>query len=56
MRPGIANYGSITATKKILAASDFNILGIITNGVDLDKEPEGYGSYYPDKKYLEAAK
>ena len=55
VRPGIANYSSVAATKKILAASNFNILGIVTNGVDLDKEPNGYGSYYPDKKYLEAA-
>ena len=55
VRPGIASYGSVTATKKILAASNFNILGVVTNGVDIEKEPNGYGSYYPDKKYLEAA-
>jgi capsular exopolysaccharide synthesis family protein len=55
VRPGIANYASVSATKKILAASNFTILGIVTNGVDLDKEPYGYQTYYPDKKYLEAA-
>lgn len=55
VRPGIASYGSVTATKKILAASNLNILGVVTNGVDINKEPNGYGSYYPDKKYLEAA-
>lgn len=54
VRPGVANYGSITTAKQLLAAKDFNVLGVVANGVDLNKEPYGHESYYLDKKYLEA--
>ena len=53
VRPGVANYGSVEAAKELL--TDFNVLGVIANGVDLDREPYGYETYYPDRKYLEAA-
>ena len=54
IRPGIANYSSIAAAKEVLEDTDFNVLGVVANGVDIDKELYGYGAYYPDKKYLEA--
>jgi polysaccharide biosynthesis transport protein len=53
VRPGVANYGSAEAAKELLA--DFNVLGIVANGVNLNNEPYGYESYYPARKYLEAA-
>ena len=53
VRPGVANYDSVTAAKKLLATSDFNVLGVIANGVEFDKEPYAYEYCYPDKKYLE---
>ncbi|NJO97674.1 MAG: polysaccharide biosynthesis tyrosine autokinase [Pleurocapsa sp. CRU_1_2] len=52
--PGVANYGSITTARQLLVAQDFNVLGVVANGVDLNKEPYGHESYYLDKKYLEA--
>ena len=53
VRPGVANYGSVEAAKELL--KDFNVLGVIANGVNLNNESYGYESYYPDRKYLEAA-
>ncbi|MEN9518007.1 MAG: hypothetical protein RLZZ381_595 [Cyanobacteriota bacterium] len=53
VRPGVANYASVEAAREVLA--DFNVLGIVANGVDLNNESYGYESYYPDRKYLEAA-
>ena len=53
VRPGVANYGSVEAAKELL--KDFNVLGVIANGVNLSNESYGYESYYPDRKYLEAA-
>ncbi|MEL6495582.1 MAG: CpsD/CapB family tyrosine-protein kinase, partial [Cyanobacteria bacterium J06623_7] len=53
VRPGVANYGSAEAAKELL--KDFNVLGVIANGVDLSNEAYGYDAYYPDRKYLEAA-
>jgi len=55
VRPKIVNYSSIIAAKELLGNQDLNLLGIIANGVDLGQEPFGYGYYYADKKYLEAA-
>ncbi|MEY2858802.1 MAG: hypothetical protein RLZZ74_3115 [Cyanobacteriota bacterium] len=53
VRPGVANYASVEAAKELLA--DLNVLGVVANGVDLNNESYGYESYYPDRKYLEAA-
>ena len=55
VRPGVANYASVTAAKKLLATSDFNVLGVIANGVDFDKEAYSLDYYYPDKNYLEVS-
>ena len=55
VRPGVANYASVTAAKKLLATSDFNVLGVIANGVDFDREAYSHGYDYPDKKYLEVS-
>ncbi len=52
-RPGVANYRSVATAKELLADKDFNVLGVVANGVDLSKEPYGNLAYYPDKKYLE---
>ena len=46
VRPGVANYSSVTAAKKLLAATDFNVLGIVANGVNFEQELYDYGSYY----------
>ena len=46
VRPGVANYASVAAAKKLLAATDFNVLGIVANGVDFEQELYSYGSYY----------
>lgn len=54
IRPGVARYDNIVAAKELLADPDFNVLGVIANGVDLDKELYGYSHYYADKKYLNA--
>lgn len=54
IRPGVANYSSITAAKELLTDTQFNVLGIVANGVDLNQEPFGHEYYYGDKKYLEA--
>jgi polysaccharide biosynthesis transport protein len=53
VRPGVANYASVEAANESL--KDLNVLGVIANGVDLNTESYGYESYYPDRKYLEAA-
>lgn len=55
MRPGITNYDSVAAATELLADQDFNILGVVANGVDLSKELYGHQYYYANKKYLEQA-
>ncbi|MEM7593960.1 MAG: polysaccharide biosynthesis tyrosine autokinase [Cyanobacteria bacterium P01_A01_bin.83] len=55
VRPGVANYDSINAAKKTLENAKLNVLGVVANGVNIAQEAYGYGSYYPDKKYLKAA-
>ena len=52
VRPGVANYTSVTAAKKLLAA--FNVLGVVANGVDFDRESYSNEYYYADKKYFQA--
>lgn len=53
VRPGVANYSSLDTAKKILARKDFNILGVVANGIDFDREPHGREYYHPIKKYLD---
>ena len=55
VRPGVANYASVTAAQKILAVSDINPLGVVANGVDFDQEPYSCGDYYLDEKYAKVA-
>ena len=54
VRPGIASYDSVTKMKKILKINDFNVLGVVANGVDFDQDPYGREYYHPNQKYLEA--
>ena len=54
IRPGVTNYSSVATAKELLADKDFNVLGVVANGVDFNKEPEGRLAYYPDKKYLKS--
>ncbi|MEM7557031.1 MAG: polysaccharide biosynthesis tyrosine autokinase [Cyanobacteria bacterium P01_A01_bin.84] len=53
VRPGVANYGSLTTTKKILETKDFNVLAIVANGVDFAQDPYSRDYYHHNKKYLE---
>jgi len=55
IRPGVASYSSISSAKKTLETYNFKVLGVVANGVDVTKEPFGYGYYYPDPKYLEVS-
>ena len=52
VRPGVADYGSVTTAKKFLASSKLNVLGIVANGVDMSQEPYGSSySYYAEARY-----
>ncbi|MEM8722823.1 MAG: polysaccharide biosynthesis tyrosine autokinase [Cyanobacteria bacterium P01_G01_bin.39] len=53
VRPGVANYGSLNTTKKILETKDFNVLAVVANGVNLAQDPYSRDYYHPNKKYLE---
>jgi len=51
VRPGVADYGSATAAKKMLDGTGQKVLGVIVNGADMSREPYHYSSYYyADKK------
>ena len=54
VRPKVANYGSVVAAGEILA-KDFNVLGVVANSVNIDKDSYEYGYYYADRKYLSSA-
>ena len=47
VRPGVANYTSITEAKKLLTT--FNVLGVVANGVNFNKEPKDRGYFYLSK-------
>ncbi|MEL6441270.1 MAG: polysaccharide biosynthesis tyrosine autokinase [Cyanobacteria bacterium J06621_8] len=53
VRPGVANYGSLSTTKKILETKDFNVLAVVANGVDFAQDPYIREYYHSNKKYLE---
>ena len=55
VRPKVANYGSVVAASEILAHKDFNVLGVVANSVNIDKDSYEYGYYYADRKYLSSA-
>ena len=50
VRPGIADYGSASAAKKILDTTGQKVLGVIVNGADMSREPYYYNSYYYAEK------
>ena len=50
VRPGVADYGSATAAKKMLDNTGQKVLGVIVNGADMRREPYHYSSYYYAKK------
>lgn len=51
VRPGVADYGSATAAKKMLDTTGQKVLGVIVNGVDMSQEPYYYNSYYYSDNY-----
>ncbi|MEL6500326.1 MAG: polysaccharide biosynthesis tyrosine autokinase [Cyanobacteria bacterium J06623_1] len=51
VRPGVADYGSATAAKKMLDNTGQKVLGVIVNGADMKREPYHYSSsYYAQQK------
>ena len=46
VRPGVADYGSASAAKKMLDSTGQKVLGVVVNGADMNKEPYYYNSYY----------
>ena len=55
VRPKVANYGSVVAAAETLGDKDFNVLGVVANSVNIDKDSYEYGYYYADRKYLDSA-
>lgn len=55
VRPKVANYGSVVAASEILTHKDFNVLGVVANSVNIDKDSYEYEYYYADRKYLGSA-
>lgn len=49
VRPGVADYGSATAAKKMLDSTGQKVLGVVVNGADMRREPYHYTSYYAAK-------
>lgn len=50
VRPGVADYGSASAAKKMLDSTGHRVLGVIVNGADMSREPYYYNSYYYAEK------
>ena len=46
VRPGVADYDSATAAKKMLDTTGQKVLGVVVNGADMTREPYHYTSYY----------
>ena len=46
VRPGVADYGSASAAKKMLDGTKQKVLGVIVNGANMRQEPYHYSSYY----------
>ena len=46
VRPGVVDYGSATAAKKMLDTNGQKVLGVIVNGADMRNEPYYYNNYY----------
>ena len=50
VRPGVADYGSASAAKKMLDTTGQKVLGVIVNGADMSREPYYYNNYYYAEK------
>ena len=50
VRPGVVDYGSAKAAKKILDNTGQKVLGVVVNGADMSREPYHYSSYYYSKQ------
>ena len=46
VRPGVADYGSATAAKKLINSTGLKVLGVIVNGANMSHEPYYYNNYY----------
>lgn len=46
VRPGVADYNSAAAAKKMLDTTGQKVLGVVVNGVDMNREPYYYGNYH----------
>lgn len=52
VRPGVANYGSVSAAKKLIETTGQKIIGVVANGVNLRNEAYSYDYYYyPNYEY-----
>jgi capsular exopolysaccharide synthesis family protein len=52
VRPGVANYGSVSVAKKLIETTGQPIIGVVANGVNLRNEAYGYDYYYyPNYEY-----
>ncbi|MGF1589618.1 MAG: GumC family protein [Pleurocapsa sp.] len=49
VRPGVVDYSSATAAKKILETTGQKVLGVVVNGADMNREPYYYSSSYPSQ-------
>ncbi len=45
VRPGVVDSGSVKAAKEFLGQSGQKVLGIVINGVDVNREPDSYFYY-----------
>jgi polysaccharide biosynthesis transport protein len=52
VRPGVADYGSATAAKKMLDSTGLKVLGVIVNGANMNQEPYHYNNYYYESKNI----
>ena len=50
VRPGVCDRPSATAAKKTLDSTQLKVLGLIVNGVDMNREPYHYSKYYYSTK------
>ena len=46
VRPGVVDYGSASAAKKMLESTGQKVLGVVVNGADMNREPYYYNNYY----------
>ena len=54
VRPGVVDYGSASAAKKMLDSTGQKVLGVVVNGADMSREPYYYNSYYYAEKGSES--